>query len=82
MSMVPLKRHTSASATCWRFAPAICKGIAQAVDLGGGSWNQERDGDTETQSLYRFGPPERNILCPVSVVLYVLRWMGVQAGVP
>lgn len=30
-----------------RFAPAIHKGIIQVVDLGGGSWNQERDGNTQ-----------------------------------
>lgn len=52
------------SRRCRRFSPVIRKWIAQAIDLGWGSWNQEHEGDMETQNLYRFRPPEHNILRP------------------
>lgn len=48
-------------------------GKGEAVDLGGGSWNQEHDGDTKTYDLYRFMLPKRNTLRLVSMVMFVLQ---------
>lgn len=46
-----------------RLAPAIRKGKVQVVDLDGGSWNHEHDGDIETWSLDSSGRQ--------SILLYV-----------
>lgn len=61
----------------------VCSGNPQCDSPNGrfwqGSWNQVDDGGTSTQSIYRFRPPERNTLCHMSVVMFVLLQKGLQA---